>query len=62
MMMKPEQADKLLYLYDNGTDSEFNNYFKEVQNETGLTDERMHQLLYFRAKLNDVFKEEDETI
>ncbi|MCU5274420.1 hypothetical protein P4V74_08780 [Bacillus thuringiensis] len=59
MMMKPEQADKLLYLYDNGTDSEFNDNFKKVQNETGLTDERMHQLLYFRAKLNEAFKEEN---
>ncbi|GAB6474805.1 hypothetical protein COJ60_29070 [Bacillus cereus] len=59
MMMKPEQADRLFYLYDNGTDSGFNDYFKEVQKETGLTYERMCQLLYFREKQNEVFKKEN---
>lgn len=57
--MRPDQADKLIWINENATQAEYVAYWDEIQEEHGHSDEQMSTLIGLRYGLNRLFEEED---
>ncbi|QDH49505.1 hypothetical protein PHIREBALL_231 [Bacillus phage Phireball] len=57
--MTPAQADKLIWISDNGTQEEYEAYWDEVQEAHGHSDDRMCELIGLRFVVNKAFGEDE---
>lgn len=51
----PEQADKGVWIVENGTDEEFNEYVESLVAKTGESMERIVSLIALRQMVNKAF-------